>query len=126
MAKISKLRLGNINTETYAIFQALKHPKTPIVAKLVGLLTLVYLFVPFDIITDVIPIIGWADDFVICFFLTKTAGSMVPAEIMAESRIIAQKRGKSIRNILFAIIGLMVIISITLMFILIRLMAEIF
>lgn len=126
MATYSKTRLGNINTETYAIYQALKNPQTPIGAKLAGLTALIYLFLPFDIITDLLPIIGWADDFVICFVLTKIAASLVPAEIMAESRLIAEKRGKNIMRIIFIAFGLMAIISLLLMAVVIKAIAGLF
>lgn len=100
-------KAGNLNSETYAIYLALRDARTPGSAKAVALLTLVYLFFPADIIPDAIPVIGWLDDIGIGYLLTKFAQSMVPQPIMDEARAKAEKSGKKIwRTIIIVLIAL--------------------
>lgn len=65
---------------------ALKHPRTPKLAKWLLGLALVYLISPIDIIPDFIPFAGQLDDLVILPVLVWLALRLIPKDVMAECR----------------------------------------
>jgi uncharacterized membrane protein YkvA (DUF1232 family) len=56
-----KLAKGIIDSIKF-LYNAMVDPRTPIEAKLIAIAALIYLISPFDIIPDIIPGIGFADD----------------------------------------------------------------
>ena len=63
-----------------------KHPKTPKLAKAFIWLGLAYIFMPFDIIPDFIPVIGHLDDLVIIPLLLYLGMRLVPEAVKEECR----------------------------------------
>lgn len=120
MAILSKSRLGLLNKETYALYLAYRNPNTPGFAKFLGVATLLYLFFPVDIIPDVIPVLGWADDIGVAYFLSKMATNVIPADIMAQSRAQAQKHGKKIFSIILAVMIVLFLLFVALVVLLIN------
>jgi uncharacterized membrane protein YkvA (DUF1232 family) len=51
-----------IRTEAHAVWLAARDPRTPLYAKLFGLLVAAYALSPIDLIPDFIPVIGLLDD----------------------------------------------------------------
>ncbi len=64
----------------------LKHPKTPVIAKILLGLAIGYVLMPFDLIPDFIPVIGQLDDVVIVPLLVYMALKMVPDGVVNECR----------------------------------------
>lgn len=64
----------------------LKHPHTPPMAKLLLGCAIGYALLPFDLIPDVIPVIGHLDDLVIVPGLVILALRLIPHEVAAECR----------------------------------------
>ncbi len=60
-----------------------KHPKTPMLAKILLWLAVGYLLMPFDLIPDFLPIIGQLDELVIIPLLLYCALKLTPQEIIA-------------------------------------------
>lgn len=75
-----------LKTEFNAYRLALRHPKTPWIAKVLLGLALGYAMLPFDLIPDFIPVIGHLDDLVIIPGLVYLALRLIPNEVMAECR----------------------------------------
>ncbi len=65
---------------------ALRDPRVPLLAKLVQLAGVVYLFLPLDLIPDVIPIIGMLDDAAILPLVTYAFFRMMPQNVLGELR----------------------------------------
>ena len=63
-----------------ALFLALKDTKTPVIAKLMALLTVCYALSPIDLIPDFIPVLGYLDDLIILPFLIGITIKLIPAE----------------------------------------------
>lgn len=59
----------------------LRHPQTPLLAKVLLGLAVGYLLLPFDLIPDFIPVIGHLDDVMIVPGLIYLALKMIPDEI---------------------------------------------
>jgi uncharacterized membrane protein YkvA (DUF1232 family) len=51
-----------IRTEAHAVYLAVRDPRTPLYAKLFGLLVAAYALSPIDLIPDFIPVLGLLDD----------------------------------------------------------------
>ncbi len=63
-----------------------KHPGTPLVSRALLWLAIAYALLPFDLISDFIPIVGHLDDLVIVPALIVVALKLVPAEVREECR----------------------------------------
>ena len=64
----------------------LRHPKTPVIAKILLGLAIGYALMPFDFIPDFIPVIGQLDDLVLVPLLVYLALKMIPDAIVTECR----------------------------------------
>jgi len=71
----------------FAVFRlALKHPRTPWLAKLLLGLAVGYVLLPFDLIPDFVPVIGHIDDLIIVPALVYLALKLIPDDVLAECR----------------------------------------
>lgn len=72
------------------IFLALKEKETPIIAKCLGGITIVYALSPIDFIPDFIPILGYLDDLILLPLLIACTIKLIPNEVIETCRIKAQ------------------------------------
>jgi uncharacterized membrane protein YkvA (DUF1232 family) len=73
--------------QEYEVYRlVLKHPGTPVLAKIFLGLAIGYVLMPFDLIPDFIPVIGQLDDLVIVPLLVYVALKMVPDSLVSECR----------------------------------------
>ncbi|PKP89432.1 MAG: hypothetical protein CVT77_17870 [Alphaproteobacteria bacterium HGW-Alphaproteobacteria-16] len=79
-----------IRVEAHTVWLAVRDPRTPLLAKLVGLLVAAYAFSPIDLIPDFIPILGLLDDVLLIPAGVWLFARMVPPELMAEHRATAE------------------------------------
>ncbi len=75
-----------IRTEAHAVWLAVRDPRTPLAARLVGLLVAAYALSPIDLIPDFIPFFGLLDDAVVIPLGLWLFEKLVPAGLMAEHR----------------------------------------
>ena len=85
-----KQQARKLKIETYALYLAYRDPRVPLYARIFAGCVVGYAFSPIDFIPDFIPIIGHLDDLIIIPFGIKMALSMIPANVMLESREKAQ------------------------------------
>ena len=64
----------------------LRHPDTPMPAKILLGLAIGYVLMPFDLIPDFIPVIGQLDDLVIVPLLVYMALKIIPDALVSECR----------------------------------------
>ncbi|MEI9928072.1 MAG: DUF1232 domain-containing protein [Sphingomonas sp.] len=69
---------------------AVRDPRTPIGARLVGLLVAAYALSPIDLIPDFIPVLGLVDDAVLIPLGVWVFERMVPPALLAEHRAAAE------------------------------------
>jgi len=81
-----KERAKKLKTDIPAVFLALKHEKTPFLAKLLAGLTVAYALSPIDLIPDFIPVLGYLDDLLLLPVLVAWTIKLIPPEVMEECR----------------------------------------
>ena len=59
-----------------------KHPRTPVLAKMLLWLAISYLLMPFDLIPDFLPVIGQLDDVIVIPLLIYFALKLTPADVI--------------------------------------------
>ena len=91
-----------LERETLALWFALRHPRTPVVAKLVAALVVGYALSPIDLIPDFIPVLGLLDDLVLLPLGIALCLKLLPADVMAECRERARESTARPRNYLAA------------------------
>ena len=81
-----KRKVGELNTEVYALYLAYKDPRTPLHAKLFAALVAGYALSPIDLIPDPIPVIGYLDDAILLPLGVALARRMIPGNVLSECR----------------------------------------
>jgi uncharacterized membrane protein YkvA (DUF1232 family) len=82
--------IHRIRVEAHAVWLAVRDPRTPLPAKLLGLLVAAYALSPIDLIPDFIPVLGLLDDAVLIPLGVWLFEKMVPAGLLAEHRATAE------------------------------------
>ena len=78
-----------IKRDTYALYLAVRDPRTPWYAKVVAACVVAYAFSPIDLIPDFIPVLGYLDDVIIVPLGILLALRLIPPDVMAECRAAA-------------------------------------
>ena len=78
-----------IKRDTYALYLAVRDPRTPWYAKLFAACVVAYAFSPIDLIPDFIPVLGYLDDVIIVPLGIMLALKLIPTTVMAECRATA-------------------------------------
>lgn len=79
-----------IRTEAHAVWLAARDPRTPLYAKLFGLLIAAYALSPIDLIPDFIPVIGLLDDAILIPLGVWLFEKMIAPDQFAEHRTKAE------------------------------------
>lgn len=80
-----------VRTEAHAVWLAIRDPRTPLAARLVGVLVAAYALSPIDLIPDFVPILGLVDDAVLIPLGVWLFERLIPAEQFAEHRAQAER-----------------------------------
>lgn len=86
-------------TRIFALFRkelllawaVLRDGRAPWSAKLVTVLAVLYVVMPLDAVSDLIPLLGWLDDGLIAWLLLKLAFKLLPPELHASLRARASR-----------------------------------
>jgi uncharacterized membrane protein YkvA (DUF1232 family) len=81
-----KRRARQLSAQTYALYLAYRHPRTPWYAKVFAALVIGYVFSPIDPIPDFIPGVGLLDEMVVVPIGILIAAKMIPRDILEECR----------------------------------------
>lgn len=76
----------HLKQEIYALYLAVRDPRTPWYARLVAGLVVAYAFSPLDLIPDFVPVLGYLDDLILIPLGVALALRLIPAAVLAESR----------------------------------------
>ena len=81
-----KEKSKQIKTDIPAVFLALKDKRTPLYAKLLAMLTVVYALSPIDFIPDFIPVLGYLDDVILLPMLVALTIKFIPKDVFEKNR----------------------------------------
>ncbi len=96
----------SVKREVYALYLAVRDPRTPWYARLFAGMVVPYAFSPIDLIPDFIPVIGYVDDLILVPLGIALAISLLPAPVLAECRERAQEimaAGKPVNRVAAAV-----------------------
>lgn len=79
-----KRRAKKLKAQTYALYLAYRHPRTPWYAKVFAALVVGYVFSPIDPIPDFIPGVGLLDEMVVVPIGVLIAAKMIPPDVFEE------------------------------------------
>jgi len=79
-----KHRASELKQKIGTVYLALKKKDTPLFAKIMAGITIVYALSPIDLIPDFIPILGYLDDLIILPILIGLTIKLIPREILVE------------------------------------------
>ena len=102
-----KQQAKKLKIEIYALYLAYRDPRVPLYARIFAGGVVGYAFSPIDLVPDFIPIIGYLDDLVLIPLGIKIALSMIPENVMSESRERAQeiiRQGKPVNRVAAVVI----------------------
>ena len=86
MLKRLKEAAKKLKREIVPIYYALFDKRTPLLAKILALITVGYLLSPIDLIPDFIPVLGILDDLLLVPLLITITLKLIPREIIEEIR----------------------------------------
>src|SRR5215213_5541601 len=81
-----KRRARLLSAQTYALYLAYRHPRTPWYAKVFAALIVGYVFSPIGPIPDFIPVVGLLDEMVVVPIGVLIAAKMIPQDVFEECR----------------------------------------
>lgn len=102
--KALRAKAAALKSETLALWYALKHPGTPLAAKIVAGVVVAYALSPIDLIPDFIPVLGLLDDIILLPLGIALCIKLLPAEVMAECRERARASLEQPRNYAAAVV----------------------
>ena len=89
-----KERAKKLKTDVAALFLCLKSKETPIIAKLLAGIIVVYVLSPIDLIPDFIPVIGYLDDVILLPVLIALTVKMIPKDTFEKYKVEAESMWK--------------------------------
>lgn len=75
-----------LKSDVIAMYFALKHPQTPLYAKIFAAIIVGYALSPIDLIPDFIPILGYLDDVILLPIGIAIAIRLIPASVLDACR----------------------------------------
>lgn len=102
-----KQHVRQLKSETFALYLAARHPRTPWYAKLLVAGIVAYAFSPIDLIPDFVPILGYMDDLVLIPLGIAFAIKLIPPSVMVECRARAHEvmtNGKPVSRVAASVI----------------------
>jgi len=115
MLEYLKKQGRHLKSDTYALYLAARHPKTPWYAKVFAASVVAYAFSPLDLIPDFVPVLGYLDDLILIPLGIVVAIKLVPPDVLAECRARAQvaaANGEPVNRIAaVVIIGIWVLLA---------------
>ena len=87
MGKINwKERAKDLKRDVPAVYLTMKDVRTPILPKVIAVLTVVYALSPIDLIPDFIPVLGYLDDLIILPAMVTLMIKLIPKDVWQEKQ----------------------------------------
>ena len=79
-------RARKLKSDVPAVFLAMKDSQTPLLAKVLASVAVIYALSPVDLIPDFIPVLGYLDDVLLLPILVAAAIKLIPAPVWEDCR----------------------------------------
>ncbi|MDP9040794.1 MAG: YkvA family protein [Bacteroidota bacterium] len=116
LIKRLKVRPWMLKKEILILYYAFRDQRTPAIAKLPAIVSVIYLVSPFDLIPDFIPFFGYLDDIVVVPLLLNLAIRLLPATVREESILKASTHQKKFKILLFILLILVIALLVGIFF----------
>ena len=83
-------RAKKLKTDIPAVFLSLKSKDTPLIAKILAVITIAYALSPIDLIPDFIPVLGFVDDAIILPAFIWLSLRLIPNQVKELCRVEAE------------------------------------
>ena len=93
-----------LKRETTALWFALRDPRTPWAARVVGALVVAYALSPIDLIPDFIPVLGLLDDLILLPLGIALCIRLIPVDVFDDARRRAIAAGRQPANRIAAVV----------------------
>jgi uncharacterized membrane protein YkvA (DUF1232 family) len=109
-------RVRGLKRDVVAIARALRDPRVPWYAKVVGACVVAYALSPIDLIPDFVPVLGYLDDLVLVPLGLMLVLHLIPADVLAEHQAAASATAErpGSRAGAFAVIGIWILAALLL------------
>jgi uncharacterized membrane protein YkvA (DUF1232 family) len=91
MWKLGTLWFG-LRKEIALAWAMLRNPSTPVASRLAIVAAVVYVLSPVDLVSDLIPVLGWLDDGVVAVLLLRLAARWMPGELYQSLKTRVEQR----------------------------------
>ena len=108
-----KRRARELSAQTYALYLAYRHPRTPWYAKVFAALIVGYVFSPIDPIPDFIPGVGLLDEMVVVPIGVLIAAKLIPQEVMEECQERAREVAEGVKPV--SLVAAVVVVAVWLL-----------
>jgi uncharacterized membrane protein YkvA (DUF1232 family) len=81
-----KSRIGAVKREVHAIYLTLGDRRVPWHVRALALCVAAYAVSPVDLLPDFIPVVGYADDWIVVTLGSLAVAQLLPLEVIAEHR----------------------------------------
>ena len=105
-----------LKKELLVLYYGLKDIRTPFLAKLPALLSLIYLLSPIDLVPDFIPFFGFVDDIVVVPLLLNLAIRLLPGDVREESKLKAARNQKKFQWLFWGVCFFLIAILVGIFF----------
>ncbi len=91
---VMKERAKRLKKDLPVVFLSLKDSHTPVFAKIMAGITIVYALSPIDLIPDFIPVLGYLDDIILLPAFIALAIKLIPKEVWEKNKVLAEDMWK--------------------------------
>ncbi len=97
-------RAREVKRDIYALYLALRDPRTPLLAKVLGGAVIAYAISPLDLIPDFIPVIGYLDDIVLVPLGIMLVRRLIPPAVLEDACVRAAAHEERVRSFAAAVV----------------------
>lgn len=92
MIERTKAWARSMKRDVVAVYLALRDPRTPWAARVVGAVVVAYALSPIDLVPDFVPVLGYLDDLVLVPLGIWLVVRLIPPPVLAEARARAEEQ----------------------------------
>jgi Uncharacterized conserved protein len=96
--------------ETGVLLFALNHPGTPWYASVLIVFTIIYAISPIDLIPDILPVLGFVDDYLILQTLVLLSFQIIPETVLNDSQKRLEKSIRKMKKIAWITAGFILLL----------------